>query len=106
MAYKFKYYCDGNIYFFFALNWFINACYDLFPIFGWLQPLTHIEYGIHSLMSTFFIIVFFAQNIFSDSYLMRVLFCFIFGGFIFSTIGNFTDSSGVKKCAGIFNFIT
>ena len=48
-AYQCKYYIDGNIYFFFAINWFVNFCYDLFPIWGWMEPLNHTEYGIHNL---------------------------------------------------------
>ena len=38
--------------------------------------------------------------------MLKVLFTFILGGFIFSTIGQFADSKAVKKIAGIFNFIT
>ena len=106
MAYKFKYYCDGNIYFFFAINLFTNFCYDLFPKWGWMEPLNHTEYGVHNLMCTLFVIVFFLQNIFGKSQLLKVLFFFILGGFILSTIGCFADSTGVKKAAGIFNFIT
>ena len=100
-AYQFKYYLDGNIYFFFAINWFANACYDLFPIWGWMQPLNHTEYGIHNLMGTFFIIIFFTQVLFGTSNLLKVLFTTILFGFIFSTIGQFADSSGVKKIAGV-----
>ena len=106
MAYKFKYYMDGNIYWFFALNWFINAGYDLFPKYGWMEPLNNTEYGLHCLMCCFFVLIFFIQNLLGTSYLMKVLFIFIFGGFVLSTIGNFLDSTGVKKAAGIFNFIT
>ena len=106
MAYKFKYYCDGNIYFFFAINWLANFCYDLFPKWGWMEPLNHTEYGVHNLMCTLFVIVFFLQNIFGKSQLLKVLSFFIVGGFILSTIGCFADSTGVKKAAGIFNFIT
>ena len=106
MAYKFKYYMDGNIYWFFAINWLANTCYNLFPIFGWMEPLNHNEYGVHCLMCTFFVIIFFIQNLCGNSYLMKVLFFFITGGFVLSTIGNFADSTGVKKAAGIFNFIT
>ena len=105
-AYKFKYYTDGNVYFFFALNWFANACYDLFPVWGWMKPLNHTEYGIHNLMCTLFVIVFFFQNLLGNSHILRVMFVFILGGFIFSTIGQFADSKAVKKIAGIFNFIT
>ena len=97
---------DGNIYFFFAINWFANACYDLFPIWGWMQPLNHTEYGIHNLMGTLFIIIFFTQVLFGTSNLLKVLFTTILLGFIFSTIGQFADSSGVKKIAGVINFLT
>ena len=105
-AYQFKYYLDGNIYFFFAINWFANFCYDLFPIWGWMEPLNHTEYGVHQLMGTMFVIIFFTQMFFGNSHLMKILFFFIFGGFVFSTIGNFADSTAVKKVGGIFNFIT
>jgi succinate-acetate transporter protein len=106
MSYKIKYYMDGNIYFFFAINWFCNFCYDLFPRWGWMEPLNHTEYGVHNLMCTMFVIVFFTQNIFGKSLLLKVLFTFILLGFIFSTIGCFADSTGVKKTGGIVNFIT
>ena len=105
-AYQCKYYIDGNIYFFFAINWFVNFCYDLFPIWGWMEPLNHTEYGIHNLMGTMFIIVFFTQMFFGESHLLKVLFFFIFGGFVFATIGQFADSTAVKTVGGIFNFIT
>lgn len=105
MAYKFKYYSDGNIYFFFAINWFVNACYDLFPVWGWMQPLTHTEYGIHNLMGTLFVIVFFFQNLFGNSHLLKVLFSFILLGNIFNTIGNFADSTAVKKIGGVIFII-
>ena len=105
-AYKFKYYMDGNIYFFFAINWFCNFCYDLFPIWGWMEPLNHTEYGIHCLMGTLFILIFYTQVLCGSQQLLKALFTFIFGGFVFSTIGNFADSKTVKKIAGIFNFIT
>ena len=105
-AYQFNYYMDGNISLFFAISWFANACYDLFPIFGWMEPLNHIEYGIYNLMETFFVIIFFAQNLFGTSNLSKVLFTIILLGFIFSTIGQFADNLSIKKIAGIFNFIT
>ena len=105
-AYQFNYYMDGNISLFFAISWFANACYDLFPIWGWMEPLNHIEYGIYNLMETFFVIIFFAQNLFGNSNLSKVLFTIILLGFIFSTIGQFADNSRIKKIAGIFNFIT
>ena len=105
-AYEFKQYLDGNIYFFFALNWFANFCYDLFPIWGWMEPLNHIEYGLHNLMGTLFVVVFFTQVLFGQSNLLKVLFVFIFGGFVFSTTGCFADSNTIKKIGGVFNFIT
>jgi succinate-acetate transporter protein len=71
-----------------------------------MEPLNHTEYGIHSLMGTLFVIIFFIQNLCGKSQLLKALFTFILGGFIFSTIGNFADSKAVKKVAGIFNFIT
>jgi succinate-acetate transporter protein len=71
-----------------------------------MEPLNHTEYGVHNLMGTLFIIVFFTQTLFGNSHLLKVLFVIILGGFIFSTIGQFADSTAVKKIAGIFNFIT
>ena len=105
-AYQFKHYIDGNVYFFFALNWFANFFYELFPKFGWIEPLNNIEYGIHNLMATLFVFVFFIQNLFGDSNLLKVFFFFTFNGFLLSTIGYFIDSITVKKLSGIFNFIT
>ena len=105
-AYQFNYYMDGNISLFFSISWFANACYNLFPIWGWMEPLNHIEYGIYNLMETFFVFIFFAQNLFGTSNLSKVLFTIILLGFIFSTIGQFADNSAIKKIAGIFNFIT
>ena len=105
MSYKIKYYMDGNIYFFFAINWFCNFCYDLFPIWGWMRPLNHIEYGLHNLVSTFFLIAFLIQNLLGKSHLSKVISFFNLLGFIFTTIGNFTDSITTKKLSGIVNFI-
>ena len=106
MSYKIKYYMDGNIYFFFAINWFCNFCYDLFPQWGWMKPLNNIEYGLHNLMGTMFLIVFFIQNLFCKSHLSQAIsICNLFG-FIFITIGNFADSKNMKKVSSIFNFIT
>ena len=105
-AYQFKYYMDGNISLFFAISWFANACYILFPIWGWMKPLNHIEDGIYNLMETFFVIIFFIQNLFGTSNLSKVSYTSILLGFIFSTIGQFADNSVIKKIAGIFNFIT
>jgi succinate-acetate transporter protein len=105
MSYKIKYYMDGNIYFFFAINWFCNFCYDLFPIWGWMRPLNHIEYGLHNLVSTLFLIAFLIQNLLGKSHLSKVISFFNLLGFIFTTIGNFTDSITTKKLSGIVNFI-
>ena len=105
-AYQFKYYMDGNISLFFAISWFANACYILFPIWGWMKPLNHTEDGIYNLMETFFVIIFFIQNLFGTSNLSKVSYTSILLGFIFSTIGQFADNSAIKKIAGIFNFIT
>ena len=105
MSYKIKYYMDGNIYFFFAINWFCNFCYDLFPIWGWMRPLNHIEYGLHNLVSTLFLIAFLIQNLLGKSNLSKVISFFNLLGFIFTTIGNFTDSITTKKLSGIVNFI-
>ena len=105
MSYKIKYYMDGNIYFFFAINWFCNFCYDLFPIWGWMRPLNHIEYGLHNLVSTLFLIAFLIQNLLGKSNLSKVISFFNLLGFIFATIGNFTDNITTKKLSGIVNFI-
>ena len=105
MSYKIKYYMDGNIYFFFAINWFCNFCYDLFPIWGWMRPLNHIEYGLHNLVSTLFLIAFLIQNLLGKSNLSKVISFFNLLGFIFTTIGNFTDNITTKKLSGIVNFI-
>ena len=105
MSYKIKYYMDGNIYFFFAINWFCNFCYDLFPIWGWMRPLNHIEYGLHNLVITLFLIAFLIQNLLGKSNLSKVISFFNLLGFIFATIGNFTDNITTKKLSGIVNFI-
>ena len=105
MSYKIKYYMDGNIYFFFALNCFCNFCYDFFPIWGWMKPLSHIEYGLHNLMSTMFLIAFLIQSLFGKSHLSKAISLFNLLGFIFNTIGNFADNEIFKKMSGIFNFI-
>ena len=106
MAYKYKYYIDGNGYWFFAINWFVCAGYDLFPIFGWMKPLTNIELGIHNLMCTLFVIIFYVQNLLGNSYLQKLSFTSIFFGFVLSTIGNFANSTGTLKAGEIFNIIT
>ena len=71
-----------------------------------MEPLNHTEDGIYNLMETFFVIIFFAQNLFGTSNLSKVLFTIILLGFIFSTIGQFANNSTIKKISGIFNFIT
>ena len=106
MAYKCKHYNNGNVFFFFGLSWFINACYDFFPEWGWMEPLNDIDYAIYNLMCTLFVLIFFVQSLFDNSYLNKISNFFILGGYIFSTIGNFASNKGLKKCAGIFNIIT
>ena len=105
-CYKYNYYIDGTVYFFFALNWSINTCFDLFPVFGWMEPLNGREYGFLNLMGCFFTFVFFIQNLNAPSPLTATSFCTTFLGFIFSTIGNFTTTRSVVKIGGIFNIIT
>jgi len=106
MCYKYKYYIDGTVYFYFALNWSITTCYDIFSTIGWMEPLNHREYGFHNLMGCFFTFVFFLQNLGAPSKITRVSFTTTFIGFIFSTIGSFTDSTTLTKIGGIFNIIT
>ena len=106
MAYKFKLYLDGNTYFFFGINWIVCSCYDLFPVWGWMKPLTHIEYGLHNLMCVMFIIVFFIQNLFGNSKLLIALNSSILLCFLLCTIGDFANNKIVHKISGIFNFTT
>ena len=105
-CYKYNYYIDGTVYFFFALNWSINTCFDLFPNFGWMEPLNGTEYGFLNLMGCLFTFVFFIQNLKAPSPLTALSFCTTFLGFIFSTIGNFTTTRSVVKIGGMFNIIT
>ena len=106
MCYKNKYYIDGTVYFYFALNWSITGCYDLFPTWGWMEPLNHTEYGYHNLMGCFFTLVFFLQNLGAPSILTRISYTTTFLGFVFGTIGNFVDKRSILKIAGVFNIIT
>lgn len=106
MCYKYKNYIDGTVYFYFALNWAVTGCYDLFPIFGWMEPPNGRDYGFHNLMGCLFTFIFFLQNLGAPSYLNRISFTTTFLGFIFSTIGSFTNKTNVKKVGGIFNIIT
>ena len=106
MCFKYNYYIDGGVYFYFALNWAINACYDFFPVFGWMTPLNNREYGFHNLMGCLFTLIFFIQNLGNPSKITIVSFSTTFIGFVFSTIGNFVDSKAVIKIGGIFNIIT
>ncbi len=106
LCYKYKYYIDGTVYFFFTLNWSISTCYDLFPQYGWMDPLNGRELGFHNLMGCLFTFVFFLQNLGAPSLLTSISFTTTFIGFIFSTIGNFTNKSGVIKTGGVFNIIT
>lgn len=106
MTYKFKYYNEGNVFFFFGLSWLINACYDFFPDWGWMEALNNIDYAIYNLMCTLFVLIFFVQSLFDISHLNKISNFFVLGGYIFSTIGNFASNNKIKKCAGIFNFVT
>ena len=106
LCYKYKYYIDGTVYFFFTLNWSISTCYYLFPQYGWMYPLNGRELGFHNLMGCLFTFVFFLQNLGAPSLLTSISFTTTFIGFIFSTIGNFTNKSGVIKTGGVFNIIT
>ena len=106
MCYKYKYYIDGTCYLYFTFNWAITTCYDLFPVYGWMEPLSGRDYGFHNLMGCLFTFVFFLQNLGAPSYITRVSFTTTFISFIFSTIGSFTNSTAVTKIGGIFNIIT
>lgn len=106
LCYKYKYYIDGTVYFYFTFNWAITTCYDLFPRFGWMDPLNGREYGFHNLMGCLFTLIFFLQNLGAPSYLTRISFTTTFVGFVFSTIGNFTNKTAIIKIGGIFNIIT
>lgn len=106
MCFKDRYYIDGAVYFYFAFNWTITAGYDLFPIFGWMDPLSDRDYGYHNLMGCLFTFIFFLQNLNTPSIITRISFATTFIGFVLSTIGNFAHSKGVIKTGGIFNIIT
>ena len=106
LCYKYKYYIDGTVYFFFTLNWSINTCFDLFPVWGWMDPLNGREYGFLNLCGCFFTLVFCIQNLGAPSILNRISFTTTFLGFLFGTIGNFKNSTGVMKTAGVFQIIT
>ena len=106
MCFKERYYLDGKVYFYFIFNWTITACYDLFPIFGWMDPLSDREYGYHNLMGCLFTLIFFLQNLNTPSLLTRISFATTFISFVLSTIGSFAHSTGVVKAGGIFCMIT
>ena len=106
LCYKYNYYIDGAVYFYFALNWSITTCYDLFPIWGWMAPLNGKEYGYHNLCGCFFTIIFCLQNLGAPSIITRISFTTTFLGFLFGTIGSFAESTGLMKTAGIFQIIT
>lgn len=106
LCYKYKYYIDGTVYFYFALNWSISACYDLFPLWGWMEPLGKKEWGYQNLMGCFFTLVFCLQNLGAPSILTRISFTTTFLGFVSSTISGFTGNVEMRKVAGIFNIIT
>ena len=105
-CFKYRYFIDGAVYFYFALNWSISTCYDLFPTWGWMDPLNHREYGFHNLMGCLFTLVFFIQNLGNPSWVVRTSFGTTFFGFVFGTIGSFTDTRAITKIGGIFNIIT
>ena len=96
-------YDEPFIYFAFG-----NICYATATFLLGLIKFYHFNplFIIHYLMDTFFIIIFFTQNLFGNCYLSKVLFTIILLEFIFSTMGQFADNSSVKKIAGIFDFIT
>ena len=106
LCFKYKYYIDGGVYFYFALNWSITTCYDLFPIWGWMEPLNNREYGFHNLMGLLFTLVFFLQNLGAPSKIVRISYTTTFVAFIFSTSWSFDNSIAVLKIGGIFNIIT
>ena len=106
LCYKYNYYIDGAVYFYFALNWSITTCYDLFPIWGWMAPLNGREYGYHNLCGCFFTIIFCLQNLGAPSIITRISFTTTFLGFLMGTIGSFAESNGLMKTAGIFQIIT
>ena len=106
MCFKYNYYIDGGVYFYFALNWSITTCYDLFPIFGWMEPLNNKEFGFHNLMGCLFTLIFFIQNLGAPSKITAVSYSTTFIGFVFSTIGNFVDRKAIIKIGGVFNIIT
>ena len=106
ICFKKKYYIDGTVYFYFALNWTITGCYDLFPIWGWMDPLNGREYGYHNLCGCFFTLIFCLQNLGAPSILTRISFTTTFLGFFFGTIGSFKNSTGLMKTAGVFQIIT
>ena len=106
MCFKERYYLDGKVYFYFTFNWTITACYDLFPIFGWMEPLSDREYGYHNLMGCLFTLIFFLQNLNAPSPVTRISFATNFIGFVLLTIGSFAHSTGVVKAGGIFCMIT
>ena len=106
LCYKYRYYIDGTVYFYFALNWGIVTCYDLFPVWGWMEPLNTREYGFHNLMGCLFTFVFFLQNLASPSIIIRISFTTTFISFVLATIGSFLDSNFLRKISGIFNIIT
>jgi succinate-acetate transporter protein len=93
MCFKERYYIDGTVYFYFTFNWTITACYDLFPIFGWMDPLSDREYGYHNLMGCLFTLIFFLQNLNTPSLVTRISFGTTFISFVLSTIGSFAHST-------------
>lgn len=105
-CFKYHYYIDGGVYFYFTLNWTITTCYEFFPLWGWMEPLNGREWGFHNLMGCLFTLIFCLQNLGAPSILTRISFTTTFLGFVFSTIGSFTNTTAVSKIGGIFNIIT
>ena len=57
-------------------------------------------------MGCLFTLVFFIQNLGNPSWVVRTSFGTTFFGFVFGTIGSFTDTRAITKIGGIFNIIT
>ena len=71
-----------------------------------MEPLNGREWGFHNLMGCLFTLIFCLQNLGAPSILTRISFTTTFLGFVFSTIGSFTNTTAVSKIGGIFNIIT
>ena len=106
MRFKYRRYAGGTTTFFFSLNWAMNACYALFPTFGWCQPLGNKELGYHNLLACFYTFLFLMQNFNAPTLLIPLSSFFTFFGFVFGCIGNFADSNTLRKMAGVCNIST